>query len=87
MFLFVSKFRSPIFLNIPFGQASIVLKHNLCMAQGTVLEFQILQFFVQSLMLANLAHVVLFNNDAHATGNAGRKVATTVLARDVANII
>ena len=48
-----------------------------------MLELEVLEFLMQSLMLADLAHVVLFHDDTHATRNAWREVRSTVLAIDV----
>ena len=39
------------------------------MTQRAVLEFKVLELFVEGLMLADLAHVILLHNDAHATGD------------------
>ena len=54
------------------------------MAQRAVFELQVKQFLVQSFVLADLASVILFFEDALATGDARRKVSPTILAVDVA---
>merc|ERR1719498_687344 len=46
-------------------------------------EFKILKLLVQSLMLANFAGVVFSFNNRHATGDARRKMCTTVSTRDI----
>lgn len=46
-------------------------------------EFEVLELLVKSLMLADLAHVVLFLKDAHATCNAWREMSATLLATDI----
>ena len=53
------------------------------MAERAVLQLEILQFLVQSLVLTDLARVVLLLQNAHATGDARRVVSGALLTRDV----
>jgi hypothetical protein len=53
------------------------------MTQRAVLELQVLEFLVQGLVFAHLAHVVFLHYDAHATGNTWREMGATLLAVDI----
>ena len=54
------------------------------MAEGTVLQLQVLKLFMQGFVLAHLASVVLLLENALATGDAGAVVGPTVAARNIA---
>jgi hypothetical protein len=56
-------------------------------AKRAMLELKVLKFLVQSLMLANLAHVVLSFQDRHATSDARGEMSATVSAIDVTKLI
>ena len=79
----VSKIASAVLFDVAFRQRSIVLEHDLGVTKWAMLELEVLELLVQGLMLADLAHVVLFDHDAHATCDARRVVRTTLLTVDV----
>lgn len=53
------------------------------MAKRAVLEFEVHELFVESLVLTNLALVELLLTDRHARSNAGTEVRATLLAVDI----
>ena len=53
------------------------------MTQRAVLELEVLELFVEGLMLTDLTHVILLHDDAHATGNAGGEMCSAVLAINI----
>jgi len=74
---------SPILLKVTLGKAAVFKVVDLRMAKRAVLQLEILQLLMQCLMLANLARVILFLEDAHATRNARRVMCCALLAGDI----
>jgi hypothetical protein len=75
---------SSVLLEVAFGKTSIFVEANLGMAKWTVLELQVLQLPVESLVLADFAGVVLLLEDAGTTCNAWAVVRAALLAGDIA---
>ena len=48
-----------------------------------MLQLQVLEFLVKSLMLADLASIILLLKNAHSRRNTRREVGTALRARDV----
>ena len=53
------------------------------MAQGAVLQLQVLQLFVQGLVFTDFACVVLFFEDTHTTSDTWRVVSSAFLTSNV----
>ena len=53
------------------------------MTQWAVLELKVVQFTFESLVLASLASIVHFCQDALATGDTRREMAAAIFAVDI----
>jgi hypothetical protein len=58
---------------------------DLAVTERAMLELEVLEFRLKSLMLASLASVVLFGQDTLATGYTRTEVTSTFLAVNVAD--